>query len=143
MLVYTDGRVMPSGEGRAGFIILKGKKIVIERVFSKSEKTNPNRMELSSVIATLKFLRTINETNEHIKFYVDSIYVVNGVENLDNWIETGEINEIVEKDLWMLYKKESEGLSLSFQWIKGHEKENKSTIHHKMNKRVDRNLREL
>lgn len=143
MLVYTDGRVLPSGEGRAGFIVLKNKKIVIERVFSKSEKTNPNRMELSSVIATLRYLSLIGETDEHVKFYVDSIYVINGVEKLNDWIKTGEINNLIEKDLWNLYFKESKGFSLSFQWIKGHEKEINSSIHHKMNKRVDRNLRKL
>jgi len=143
MIVYTDGSVRSSGEGRAGFILLIKKKIVVERVFSKSENTTPNKMELSSVIAALKFIRSCNRIDEHIKFFVDSMYVINGIDSINNWLETGKIEEIENKDLWLLFHREIKDLSLSFQWIKGHEKEGKSTIHHKMNKRVDRNLREL
>ena len=143
MKVYTDGSVLPSGEGRLGFIVIKDNKIAFERVFSKVKKTTSNRMELSSVIATIIYLKEKGESIENLSFYTDSIYVINGVESLSNWVETNKIDTIKNKDLWDLFLKESKGNKFEFTWVKGHEKINKSNFNHRMNKRVDKNLKKL
>jgi ribonuclease HI len=144
VIVYTDGSVLSSGEGRAGFIITKDNEVLVERVFGKDKKhnTTPNKMELSSVIASIKYLNELG-VNENVQFYLDSIYVINGIKSVHSWIESGKIDEIVNKELWLIFVEESKNLSLSFDWLKGHEKVANSTIHHEMNKRVDRNLRKL
>lgn len=141
MDVYTDGSVLPSGEGRAGFIALENGKVVIERVFSKSEKTTPNKMELSSIISAIKYLK--KEGYKELNIYTDSIYVINGINSLRKWVREGTLKDKVNKDLWLLYLDVSENTILNFKWIKGHEKKLKSNFHHEMNKKVDKNLKEM
>jgi ribonuclease HI len=141
MDVYTDGSVLPSGEGRAGFIALEDNKVMIERVFSKKEKTTPNRMELSSIIAAIKYLKQQNY--KELNIYTDSIYVINGVKSLRKWIKESTLDTKVNKELWLIYLDVSENMIINLKWIKGHEKKSKSTFHHQMNKKVDKNLKEL
>jgi len=141
MDVYTDGSVLPSGEGRAGFIALENNKVMIERVFSKKEKTTPNRMELSSIIAAIKYLKQQNY--KELNIYTDSIYVINGVKSLRKWIKESTLDTKVNKELWLIYLDVSENMIINLKWIKGHEKKSKSTFHHQMNKKVDKNLKEL
>jgi len=141
MDVYTDGSVLPSGEGRAGFIALEDNKVMIERVFSKKEKTTPNRMELSSIIAAIKYLKQQNY--KELNIYTDSIYVINGVKSLRKWIKESTLDTKVNKEIWLIYLDVSENMIINLKWIKGHEKKSKSTFHHQMNKKVDKNLKEL
>lgn len=119
ILIYTDGACQNNQEknnfgGWGAILLYKGKE---KEIFGGFKNTTNNRMELKSVIESLKLLK---RKDIAIKIFSDSSYVVNGMnEWLYNWIKKGKINK--NADLWMeLYKLSKDFDKIEFVKVKGH-----------------------
>jgi ribonuclease HI len=118
--VFTDGssRGNPGPGGWGAILVLEDK--VVELGGREVETTN-NRMELTAVIESLKYLN-----NEHdIEINTDSAYVLNGSTRwvkgwkINNW-KTSTKDDVLNKDLWEQMLELMTHRNLSWNLIKGH-----------------------
>ncbi len=118
--VFTDGssRGNPGPGGWGAILVLEDK--VVELGGRENETTN-NRMELTAVIESLKYLN-----NEHdIEINTDSAYVLNGSTRWvkgwekNNW-KTSTKDDVLNKDLWERMLELMTHRNLSWNLVKGH-----------------------
>lgn len=105
--IYTDGSCIPNpGQGGWGYIALH---IDMELHINGGEKNSTNnRMELTAVIEALKDYKT----QKSFTFYTDSQYVMN--------CAIGKYAKKMNRDLWTLYDKYSEGKNIKWVKVKAH-----------------------
>ncbi len=119
IIVYTDGGSLGNpGPGGYGIVIAGRKKIS-----GGFQLTTNNRMELIAVIKTLEYLL---ESNKKIIIYSDSSYVINGINKgwaknwkKNNWLKSnGE--PVSNPDLWKALLELSAKVKLELRKVKGH-----------------------
>ncbi|MBR1599490.1 MAG: viroplasmin family protein [Lachnospiraceae bacterium] len=127
-LVYTDGGATPNpGVGGYGVVIID--KMTGERREYKQgyvETTN-NRMELRGAIRALEEL---SKKDGKILLKSDSDYLRSGItEWINNWIKNDWRNSrkkpVENSDLWKKLSELIEGKDIEFEWVKGHDDNNK------------------
>lgn len=133
--IYTDGacKKNPNGPGGLGiYIVLMdiNDNVIYTHQFLKGYKnTTNNRMELSAIIAGLKYAKENNFQNKVTNIYSDSLYAVKGItEWSHSWIKDGRLtlqhdNPVKNIDLWLeLLELKKDMKKISFNWIKAHTK---------------------
>lgn len=122
IVIYTDGgaRFNPGPGGYGVVLIEEGKR----QEFSGGYRlTTNNRMELMGCIVAL---RKIKQSKKSVTLYSDSQYVVNGITKgwARSWRQKGWIKSdkqpAINPDLWAELLELTEGLSIHFRWVKGH-----------------------
>ena len=131
--IYTDGgaRFNP-GPGGYGIVIMDngGKK----ELTGGFRMTTNNRMELMGCIEALRHLEF---RDQPMTLYSDSSYVVNGIGKgwAKKWRRNGWIKSdkkpAMNADLWAALLDLTDGLDITFKWVKGH-------AGHPMNERCDK-----
>ncbi len=115
--IFTDGAAKGNpGRGGYGTLLRFGKN---EKELSQGFRmTTNNRMELLAVIVGLE---AITNKKHPVEVYSDSKYVVDSVSKgwLAGWVKKGFKGK-KNKDLWLRYLKAVEGVTINFNWIKGH-----------------------
>ena len=106
--IYTDGGCRPNpGTGAFASVLVLNGKVVMEKVEVKRNTTN-SEMELmgfiQSITDLIMYIRT-NQKDFEISFYIDSKYVINGVNKwMYNWEKNGwekkGRGEIKHLELW-------------------------------------------
>jgi ribonuclease HI len=131
--VYTDGACSgnPGAGGWAALILMKniknGKKDKVVVKGGEKHTTN-NRMELTAVIESLKFIYKNLFKNYmcDIKVNSDSTYVVSSINEgsllkwQNNGWKTSKNTDVVNKDLWEKIIKLDNKMAISFIKVKGH-----------------------
>ncbi len=122
IVIYTDGgaRFNP-GPGGYGVVMMEG---ATRHEFSGGYRlTTNNRMELMGCIVAL---RKLKKSRKSITLYSDSQYVVNGITKgwargwrAKGWIKSDK-QPAVNPDLWAELLELTEGLTVDFRWVKGH-----------------------
>jgi len=120
--IYTDGGAINNpGPGGYGAVLLYEDD---ERELSGGfKRTTNNRMELMACIAALEGLPWAGVP---IKLFSDSSYVVNGIKKgwAKNWRRRGwrksDGQPAVNADLWARLLDLTDGLAITFNWVKGH-----------------------
>lgn len=118
IFLYTDGSSLGNpGPGGYG-IVLISEKGHYKEMSEGFQKTTNNRMELLSVIVGLE---SIKDKKSEIVVVSDSKYVVDAINKrwLDNWQKKG-LSKKKNPDLWQRFLKARNGLSITFDWVKGH-----------------------
>ena len=124
--IYTDGSSLGNpGPGGWGMVVLEGDKIVKE--FGGCEKnTTNNRMELTAVIETLKFIIKHYKKN-NVTIFADSNYVLTGITSwIHNWEKNGwrtaNKKQVLNQDLWkeLISLVRSYNNKISWEKVKGH-----------------------
>ena len=125
--IYTDGGCSGNpGPGGWAYVIINdanGDNTQLENWGAEKSTTN-NRMELQAVIAALETLSSTNPGAEII-VHTDSQYVQKGI---TIWIKdwksrgwkTSAKQAVKNQDLWQRLDALSEGLSITWVWVKGH-----------------------
>lgn len=124
--IYTDGSSLGNpGPGGWGAVFVEGTKIVHELGGFDKNTTN-NRMEVSAVIETLKYINK-NYKNNNITIFADSNYVLNGITFwIFNWEKNGwrtaNKKEVMNQDLWkeLITLVRDCSLKINWQKVKGH-----------------------
>ena len=120
--IYTDGacKVNP-GRGGWGVFIENSN----EKLYGGEPDTTNNRMELTAVIESIKYLKQKN-TNKSSTIYTDSQYVFHGITKWrktwkrNNW-KNSKKQTVLNYDLWQkLDALLEEQNKVSFVWIRGH-----------------------
>lgn len=102
--IYTDGSSLGNpGPGGWGSVFIENNKTVKELGGFEKNTTN-NRMELTAVIETLKYLSK-NNKKDNITIFADSNYVLTGITSwIHNWEKNGwrtaNKKEVMNQDLW-------------------------------------------
>lgn len=128
--LYTDGSSLgnPGPGGYCGILVYKDTEKIIQ---GGEPMTTNNRMELLSVIESLKVLKQPCK----IALYTDSQYVCNAINQwLTKWVQNN-FKKVKNIDLWKEYLNLSQKHSIIAHWIKGHNG-------HAMNERCDKIARE-
>lgn len=128
--IFTDGACSgnPGPGGWAALLLIKSdlkkEKITIK---GGEKHTTNNRMELTAVIKSLRFIYdNLKDYKFQIQINSDSSYVVNSINNGDllrwqnNGWKTKRDTDISNKDLWEKMIKLDNKLSPSFIKVKGH-----------------------
>lgn len=125
LIIYTDGSSLGNpGNGGWAAIIKDSNQNIIKELSGGFKYTTNNRMELYSIIESLKYARQHNE-NE-IKIFTDSQLVCNGINKgwLKNWIKNNwkknDGKKVLNIDLWTQLNELLQNLNVSFHWIEGH-----------------------
>jgi len=120
--IYTDGacKINP-GKGGWGVFIENSN----EKLYGGESDTTNNRMELTAVIESIKYLKQKN-SNKSSTIYTDSQYVFNGITKWrknwkrNNW-KNSKKQTILNYDLWLeLDTLLEQQKHVSFVWIRGH-----------------------
>jgi len=106
-------------------VVIEGKKIVHELGGYEKNTTN-NRMELTAVIETLKYINK-KYRESAVTIFADSNYVLTGITSwIHNWEKNGwrTVNKkpVLNQDLWkelISYVREFKG-KIIWQKVKGH-----------------------
>lgn len=117
IVIYTDGAARGNpGPGGLGVVMLYGKHR--KELSEGYALTTNNRMEL---LAVIRGLETLKRKDLKVKFYTDSRYVADAVNQ--GWVFDWEKKGFKKKkniDLWkqflVLYRK----YSVTLVWVKGH-----------------------
>lgn len=102
--IYTDGSSLGNpGRGGWGSVFVENNKIIKELGGFEKDTTN-NRMELTSVIETLKYISKDNKKDK-ITIFADSNYVLTGITSwIFNWEKNGwrtaNKKQVLNQDLW-------------------------------------------
>ncbi len=124
--IYTDGSSLGNkGPGGWGVVITSGDKTIHEFGGYDKDTTN-NRMELSAVIESLKYIIK-KYPKDSVMIHADSTYVLGGITTwIHNWEKNGwrtaNKKPVLNKDLWqelIALVREFKGI-LSWQKVKGH-----------------------
>lgn len=128
--IYTDGSCdTQSGQGAWVTIILTaGEKVVLSGTVPD---TTHNRMELSAVIAGIKYAQHNLKDIEYLHIYADSQYVTGLMERKDklrkaNFI-TSKGNVLPNADLVQEFYMLGEQVQLVFTKVKAHQKQGPAT----------------
>jgi len=117
--VYTDGSYQESikAGGYSAIIIHEGN--IIKKLYQGYKNTTNNRMELMGVLAVLQYFKE----PEELEIYSDSQYVVNSINNnhAKRWFEEKDYSK-KNLDLWHEILDLLEFHSVTFHWVKGHDK---------------------
>jgi len=124
LTIYTDGSSLGNpGNGGWAAIIKDDKNNIIELSGGFKHTTN-NRMELYSVIESLKFAHKNKETT--ISIFTDSQLICNSINKgwlykwtKNNWRKSNG-TKVLNIDLWDTLNSLLVGLNVSFIWIAGH-----------------------
>ena len=118
--IYTDGACSgnPGKGGWAAIILDDSNQSSISG--SESNTTN-NRMELTAVIESLKYI----DPKYTVNLYTDSKYVSNGITIwINNWIKNGwrtsNKKDVKNKDLWLELTDLIKNKKINWFWVKGH-----------------------
>ena len=124
--VYTDGACSNNPWGPGGWAAIIGYEDRCDVISGHDTCTTNNRMELTAVVAALKYLVSKGYTKIYINS--DSAYVVNGVTK--GWIyewerrgwKTSKGNDVANIDLWLEVFKmvKREDIEITFNKVKGH-----------------------
>lgn len=122
ILIYTDGSCLGNpGPGGYG-IVIKYENGHTVKISGGSKHSTNNRMEL---VAAIRGLQQIEETNKNICIITDSKYVVDSVTNgwvynweKSNWMRNGKV--VPNADLWKILIGLLQLNDVKFRWIKGH-----------------------
>lgn len=128
--IYTDGSSLGNpGKGGWGSVFIKNNKIIKELGGFEKNTTN-NRMEITAVIETLKYLSIKQNLSENVKevtIFADSNYVLLGITSwVYNWEKNGwrtaNKKEVLNQDLWKEFINlvRNSNLNISWQKVKGH-----------------------
>lgn len=128
-IAYCDGSFQSSINcGGWSSVIIKDGKIV-KKLYQGYSGTTNNRMEIMGVLETLKYFKTpIN-----IKIYSDSQYVINSIINghVYKWFENKDFSK-KNLDLWFELLDLLEFHNVSFEWVKGHNKDEMNELADKL-----------
>lgn len=118
ILLYTDGssRGNPGPGGYGAILKYNGR---VKELSCGYKCTTNNRMELMAVIEGLS---AIKRREIPVDIYSDSSYVVRAIN--ENWLKSWTVKGFKKKkniDLWRRYIKVSDGMTLNFFWLKGHD----------------------
>lgn len=118
IVLYTDGSSRGNpGPGGYGVLLMYGNH---RKELSQGYRmTTNNRMEL---LAVIKGLEAIKNTDIPVHIFTDSQYVVNAVQKgwLNTWIKTNFKGGKKNPDLWKQFHALSKRFQLQFSWVKGH-----------------------
>ena len=122
--IYTDG-ACSGNPGKGGWgVYIKTEDQEVELNGSMDNTTN-NRMELTAVIESLKYLK--NKSN--INLFTDSKYVMQGIEEWihkwkeNNW-KTSKKESVKNKELWLELDALVSMHDINWNWVKGHSGDN-------------------
>ena len=102
--IYTDGSSLGNpGPGGWGAVVVEKDKIIKELGGHEKDTTN-NRMELTAVIETLKYISK-NHKKDKVTIFADSNYVLLGITTwIFNWEKNNWRNsqkkQVMNQDLW-------------------------------------------
>ncbi len=126
LVIYTDGGAInnPGPGGYGAVIIDYDLEPAARREISGGYRlTTNNRMELMACIAAL---RSLGVSERPIALYSDSSYVVNAVNKgwarrwrLNGWLKSDK-KPALNADLWEELLDLTAGLTITFNWVKGH-----------------------
>ena len=119
--VYTDGAYSSKRNlGGIGILVFKD-NVLYDAKEGKYKDTTNNRMELTAVIIALSILREdSHDTFFEVKINSDSQYVI-GCASL-GW------SRKKNSDLWDMFDRLNENCKITFNWIKGHDKNKYNNI---------------
>ena len=131
IVVHTDGSCLhnPGPGGWGAIVRFWDGDTLIERVeLSDADlATTNNKMELSAAIVALQHIRRLPHFHPStpITIISDSQYVVNGATTwLPNWVRNGWRSSgkkpVKNQHLWKAFEFATAGLSVAFEWVKGH-----------------------
>lgn len=131
IVVHTDGSCLnnPGPGGWGANVCFWDGDTLTERVeLSDADLiTTNNKMELSAVLAVLHYIRGRPDFDRStpVTVITDSRYVVDGFTQwLPNWVRNGwrssDKKPVKNQDLWKAFEFAAAGLSLAFEWVKGH-----------------------
>jgi ribonuclease HI len=124
--IYTDGSSLGNpGPGGWGMVVLEGEKIIHEQGGCDKNTTN-NRMELTAVIETLKYI-TKHHKKDNVTIFADSSYVLTGIQSwIYNWEKNGwrttNKKQVLNQDLWkeLIDLVRDYNHKISWEKVKGH-----------------------
>jgi len=124
--IYTDGSSLGNpGKGGWGAVFIEKDKTIHE-LGGCEENTTNNRMELTAVIETLKYLKK-NHISENITIFADSNYVLTGITSwIFNWEKNGwktaNKKPVLNQDLWKEFIELVRASKVKIKWekVKGH-----------------------
>jgi ribonuclease HI len=126
LVIYTDGGAINNpGPGGYGAVIVDYDLDPASRreISGGYRLTTNNRMELMACIAAL---RSLGASERPIALYSDSSYVVNAVNKgwarkwrLNGWLKSDK-KPAMNADLWEELLNLTAGLTITFNWVKGH-----------------------
>ncbi len=125
--VYTDGSSLGNpGPGGWGAVFVENNKIIHELGGFEKNTTN-NRMELSAVIGTVKYLEKSSLNVKTAIIFADSNYVLNGITSwVFNWEKNGwktaNKKPVMNQDLWqeLIELVRMSKVKINWQKVKGH-----------------------
>ena len=130
--IYTDGGAIGNpGPGGYGAVIVDNDEK--KELHGGYQHTTNNRMEL---MACIKGISALPQTDRPVALFSDSSYVVNGISKgwAKGWRKRGwkksDGNPAINPDLWAQLLDLTEGLNITFHWVKGH-------AGHPLNERCD------
>ncbi|MEO6849999.1 MAG: ribonuclease HI [Mucilaginibacter sp.] len=116
--IFTDGSSSGNpGPGGYGAILRSGNHY--KELSEGYRKTTNNRMELMAVI---KALEALKNSNQQVTIYSDSKYVIDSIEKkwVYGWVKKG-FKDKKNKDLWLRYLDVSKLHQIKFTWVRGHD----------------------
>lgn len=124
--IYTDGSSLGNpGPGGWGIVFVENNKMIKELSGCEKNTTN-NRMELTAVIETLKYINK-NYKKNNVTIFADSNYVLLGITSwLYNWEKNGwrtaNKKPVLNQDLWkeLIDLVRNYDNKMSWQKVKGH-----------------------
>ncbi|WP_010631855.1 ribonuclease HI [Sporolactobacillus vineae] len=125
IIIYCDGGCRGNQEnhnvGGWGVVLqFRGKS---KELYGNARNTTNNVMELTAAISALESLKT---TDIPVSFYIDSAYVVNGMNGwINGWIRNGwktaSGKQVKNKELWFrLNQLAAKQNNITFHKVKGH-----------------------
>lgn len=125
IIIYCDGGCRGNQEnhnvgGWGAVLQFRGKS---KELYGNARNTTNNVMELTGAIRALESLKT---TDIPVSFFIDSAYVVNGMNSwISGWVskgwKTASGKPVKNKDLWFhLNQLAAKQKSITFNKVKGH-----------------------
>jgi ribonuclease HI len=126
VIIYCDGgcRGNQNTENIGGWGVVFKYKDKMKQLYGGEKNTTNNIMELTAAIKALEVIKT---TNIPIQMYIDSAYVINGMnEWIHGWIKKGwkksNKKPVENKELWIkLNELRNKQSSVEFIKVKGHD----------------------
>lgn len=131
IVTHTDGSCLHNpGPGGWGAIVCLWNGDTLTETIKLSDadlNTTNNKMELLAAISALQHIRALPQFHPSVPITIvsDSQYVVNGAKVwLPNWIRNGwrasDKKPVKNQDLWKTFEFATAGLSVAFEWVRGH-----------------------
>lgn len=125
LTIYTDGGCSGNpGPGGWAFVVFDGDKELAAQSGGDEQTTN-NRMELTAVIESLRFVLSLGEPKPVVQINTDSQYVKNGITQwIVNWKRNGwrtaSKAPVKNKEYWVRLDELVSQLQVEWRWVKGH-----------------------